>query len=185
MNPASATVPTAAPKPMVNDIAPPPRPAAAQPAGQASMAPPNIIANIPVHNPSAAPGTASTAVNEDVELDQIMQDVNQEVKKIQKTKKGGMFSFLGRAAPKQNKPSVSTAVPLAASTTPVRTAPAPQTGVQAAMQSFQSVPNAAAQPTAAAPAAKPKKQAHAPVFAIFIALLVTGFLAAAAISAYH
>ena|SRR5579862_4192548 len=175
MNPATASVP-AAPRRLVDNVArPAPAPAPAAASDSMPIAAPQVVANIPVHAPTAPAAPAS----EDDELDRIMRDVGQELKKESvKPAKKGLFSFFHKAKAKP-QPS-ATAVhkaPVAA-----QSAPAPQpTPVSAPVRA---VARPQPQPTAT-PAAKVKKQTSVPAFAIFVALLVTGFLTVAAIAAYR
>jgi hypothetical protein len=185
MNPASASAPTV-PRPVVNDIG---RPVAAtvEAPAQAQMAPaqmaaPTLVSNIPVHAQDVA-ATPPPAVNEDIELDQIMRDVSHEVKNIQKKKKSGMLSFLHR----EPKPKPAQA-PTAAQGLPIHS-PQPMPANLNQMPAPAAVPPAqtaqVSQQTQPAAPAKPHKSAQAPIFAILVALLITGFLAAAAIAAYR
>jgi len=170
MNPASASVP--APR-MVNDVSGP-APAPAAPIAVTT----NLVASIPVHNQAtqAAPAT------EDDELDKIMQDVGREMSKDdKKPPKHGLLHF--------GHNSKATPKPLAPIATAVQPAPAePMATPQTVSLPSPQPPIAAVQPqTQAAPVAtaKAKKQSSTPVFAIFVAILVTGFLVAAAIAAYR
>jgi len=172
MNPATATVPAAPPRPAdpIQGIAT------------------TVVDNIPVHA-AAAP---AAQMNEDDELDRIMQDVGQEMKKeVKKSAKHG-FLHLGHKHKKEAPFSIQTArLPQAAPASPP--APAPVQVLLAAAAPLPAAPAPAAplpQPAAAARpapavAAKPKAPHHVPVFVIFVACLATGFLIAAAIAAYR
>jgi hypothetical protein len=165
MNPQSATMP-AAPH-MANDVASPaaaPTPAAPVSPAPAAQAATNVVTNIPVHTQQ----TAAAPANEDAELDKIMQDVGHELKKEDnKPQKHGFLGFSHKP-----KPLVKVAAQ------PVR-----QTAPMPAQQPVQT----ATAPAVAMPAAVPKAkiQRSIPVFVIFVAFLVTGFLVAAAIAAYR
>jgi hypothetical protein len=172
MNPASASMP-ATPRQMVNDVAAPARP----PAAPASPVPsaPSIVNNIPVHN-QAAPAPAT---NEDAELDMIMHEVGQEIKKEdKKPTKHSFLNFGHKSKPK----SAFSAPPVARQPQPVAAMPVPPPAAAQA-QPMSAVP--AAQTQAAPATVKAKAKRSVPVFAIFVALLVTGFLTAAAIAAYR
>lgn len=177
MNPQSTALP-AAPR-IANDVATP------APAVHAAAAPTtqgtNMVANIPVHvqKPQAAPATPA---NEDDELDQIMHDVGQELKKDdKKLQKHGLLDFLHKPKPlvKAPAPPVKQQIDTAA--------PAPLPINQPMPQESQPVTTTAIPQTKpqAPVAAKPKAQRSIPVFVIFVALCVTGFLVAAAIAAYR
>ena len=163
MNPASASVP--APPRVVNDVAGP------APAQQAPAAP-NLVANIPVH----APVSAAPAANEDDELDKIMQDVGHEMNsEDKKPHKRGLLHFGHKAKPKTQPPAAAATV---------QAQPLPMPSPQPALP--KQAPVSAAQPQPGArTAAKSTNQRTVPVFAIFVALLVTGFLVAAAVAAYR
>lgn len=195
MNPQSATMP-AAPR-IVNDVAGPSpvpapmqsssvaKPPAAAPAPvQAADVPsgPNIVTNIPVHAPQAETKPAS----EDDELDKIMHDVGQELKKTeQKTPHHGLLGFLHH----DPKPLVKVNSPAAKPEAPIAPVAAP--AVASIPAAPIATPVAAAQPQVQSagqtqPQAVPAKtKSHVPFFAIFVAICVTGFLVAAAVAAYQ
>lgn len=156
----------------------PPVPAQAAPAAETSTMPaPNIVTNIPVHAPQAPVAQAS----EDTELDQIMHEVGQELKKEPaKPQKHGLLGFVHH----EPKPLVKV------NNQPPKPAAPPQPAVAAAPLSSEPAPAAvqaavAAQPQPLAAPATPKTQRHVPVFVIFVTLCVAGFLVAAAITAYR
>ena len=169
MNPQSATMPTPAP------MAPTPAPVSSGP---------SIVTSIPVHTQQAAPAPPG----EDAELDQIMHDVNRELKKEDdKPVNHGLLGFLHHdpkplvkvnnqpkqpalATPVAVQSAPSVALPVAVAT------PAPAAAIP------QAQPQLAPQPKAVS---KSKAERHIPVFVIFVALCVTGFLIAAAIAAYR
>jgi hypothetical protein len=99
--------------------------------------------------------TIAAPAGEDAELDKIMQDVGHEMKKEDDKPQHHGFLGLGH----KPKPLVKVA------SQPIRQQPP------------------AAMPAAALP--KPKTQHSIPVFVIFVAFLVTGFLVAAAVAAYR
>lgn len=186
MNPQSTALP-AAPR-IVNDVAAPTpvahtqapvAPAQAPVAAAVSAADTqstNMVANIPVHVQMVQAAPAAPT-NEDDELDQIMHDVGQELKKDdKKPPKHGLLDFLH-----QPKPLVKSPLPpnqkmtVAASPAPMDTVAAPALPTPAA-----AFPQAQAQA-----ASHPKPKRSVPVFVIFVALCVTGFLVAAAIAAYR
>lgn len=179
MNPQSATMPS---PPMAPATQPPNPAAAAEPSVAASG--PSIVTNIPVHTQAQA-----APAHEDAELDKIMHDVGQELKKEdKKPEKHGLLGFLHHDPKPLVKVNNHSATPVAAApvAVPVQSAPSiPQT-VPVATIPAPATPQAmaAAQPQIAAGQAKPKTQRHVPVFVIFVALCVTGFLVAAAIAAY-
>jgi hypothetical protein len=178
---------------VVNDIARPvpvppavPVPAQAAPtapaaADQGNLAAPNIVSTIPVHNPGGQPA------NEDTELDKIMNEVGQEIEKEHsQPRKHRFFGFGG--IKHHDQPLKSTAVQLQSNTSLPRPAPAlmgQSAPAQMPAQAMAAPPQQAAEQLKPAPAIKTAKtHSSVPFFAIFIALLVTGFLAAAAIAAY-
>jgi hypothetical protein len=189
MNPSSASIP-APPRPVVSDInTPAPAPTAPMPQDT-----PNIVSNIPIHNPGVQ---AVAAPNEDDELDKIMHDVGQEMKQ-QDNKKAGKRVFLNfihrpkplptspakaqtvQQAPPAPAPAPQPAPPVAVAVAPVpQPTPAPK---PAAAPITQNQPKPA---PATGPVLKSKLPRTAPVFVIFVALLVTSFLAVAAIAAYR
>ena len=167
MNPASASMP-AAPR-TVNDITAP-APAAPAPASPMPAPAPSLVANIPVHNQAAPVAPA----NEDAELDKIMHDVGQEMKKEDvKPHKHGLLGF--------GHKSKTGVVPTA------RTIGQPPPAAQPVpMPSLPPQQATANQPPAAQPAiAKARNQSSMPVFVIFVAFVVTGFLAVTAFVAYR
>lgn len=175
MNPASVSIPAAPPR-AVNDLAgpvPQPQPQAASPPAATT-----IVANIPVHNQVAPAAPA----NEDDELDKIMHDVGQELKKEdKKPHKHGLLDFLHKPKPIIPGPIKPTHIARPAARTFNQQQPAPLPATPVAVAS-------ATQPQAAQPAAKaakPKRQSHIPVFVIFVAFVVTGFLAVAAFVAFR
>ena len=170
MQPVSAPMPVA-PR-MVNDVS---RPAPARPTAVPTAPATNLVANIPVHNPA----DQTTPLGEDDELDKIMQDVGREMNKEENKSRKHRFLHFGHKTKTVPKP----AVPVSAT---VQSAPAPMPQPQpvAQPQAAAAVPPLQPQALQAA-ATKPKEQSSAPVFAIFVAILVTGFLIAAAIAAYR
>lgn len=178
MNPRPTALP-ATPR-AVNDVARPapaaaPAPTAAAAAPSAPAANTNVVANIPVHVAQAAPVPAPA--NEDTELDQIMHDVGQELKKEDsKPQKHGLLDFLHKP-----KPLVKSPAPPKPQTA---MASAPRMDISQAAPAAPAMPGSVAKPQASAPA-KPKTQRSIPAFAIFVTICVTGFLVAAAIAAYR
>lgn len=181
MNPQSAALP-AAPK-MVNDVAKPvqaapPAPAPAAPAASSPVnSGPSIVSNIPVHAPQAA-----APANEDEELDKIMHDVGQELKKEEKKPEHhGLLGFLHHdPKPLVKVNNQATMVPAAAPVPAPMPMPAP-----AAAEVVPAAPVALPAGLPRAAATKPTAQRHIPFFVIFVVLCVTGFLIAAAIAAYR
>jgi hypothetical protein len=176
MNPQSAALP-AAPGAVNNMATPAPAPAAPAPAAPASnpASAPNIVANIPVHTQQAAPAPAPHPVNEDDELDRIMHDVGQELKKSDtKPQKHGLLDFIHKP-----KPLVKTPTPRAKQQAAAAPIPAPMP-----VQNLPAAGPAAAVTQGQAQATKPKTKRSVPVFVIFITLCITGFLIVAAIAAY-
>lgn len=191
MNPSVTTAPTmprpvqpitAAPsRPVVNDVAK----VAAQPTNVPAQAnrvaagtlTPSIVSNIPLRNPDAPKQSAQAKpISEDDELDKIMQDVGQELKKVgQKTNKG-IFSFLTKKPkPKSRLTSAATKPQskAAANASQIKTTPQ----VPASAASLPKV-KVAAQP-------KPVKQHAVPILPIFLALGATLGLIVAAYSAFN
>lgn len=155
----------------------------------ASAAPasaPTIVDNIPVRSPGAEPAHS----NEDTELDKIMHDVGKELKKDDKKPKKHGFLHFGRKT-KKDAPFTAQVIKQAPATP--NTQPAPMSVAAAPVPVSQPVapaPQAALHPSVkskpvAAAAVKPKKQTSVPVFVIFVTVLATGFLIAAAIAAYR
>jgi hypothetical protein len=113
---------------------------------------PSFVENIPLR-------TQAGAGHEDADLDAIMQDVGQDLKKVdERPKKRGLFSKKPKPAPRN---------------------PAPAHQPAAQPQPAQST--AAAQPAAKAP---PAPKSSTPVFVIFMTIIVTGALIAAAYYSY-
>jgi hypothetical protein len=162
MNPQSATLP-AAPALVNGAASQAPGTAAADVSGVPAA--PSIVTNIPVHTQQ----TIAAPAGEDAELDKIMQDVGHEMKKEDDKPQHHGFLGLGH----KPKPLVKVA------SQPIRQQPPaamPAAPLPAAVPQAQ--PQAAALP-------KPKTQHSIPVFVIFVAFLVTGFLVAAAVAAYR
>lgn len=162
-------------------------------------------ASLPVHSGRSigqSPAPVQHVVNEDEELDQIMRDVGDQLKKEDFKRPKRQFFGLKRK-PKREVPFSAQIVhnpqkfqkPEPA-TEPSHPKPMPRTDLTA-------VPRPHPQPTPqqtdaaevqlakiqphpkAQPAAKPKKQTSYPFFVLFVTFLVTGFLIAAAIAAYR
>ncbi|MBX4190742.1 hypothetical protein KW794_01505 [Candidatus Saccharibacteria bacterium] len=177
MNPASASIP-ASPSQMADNSAPSvataPLPAPAMPITANPTT--SVAINIPVHTPQAQP----VPVAEDHELDKIMHDVGQQMKKEpQKPKRHGFSLFHHEPKPLVKAPAQPARQPV-----PV---PEPSMPVSSAASGAPApLPQASAHPqvqTAAAP--KPKTQRSMPIFVIFVTLCVTSFLVVAAIAAYR
>jgi hypothetical protein len=173
MNPQSATMPSPS-------VAPATPPHAPSPGASSS---PSMVTNIPVHTQQAPVVTAS----EDHELDKIMHDVGQELKK--EDKQPEKHGFLGFGHGHKPKPLVKVTNPPVNQTALAGTV----VPVQAVSQAAEPVViTTAASAVAAVPGtqslvqpAKIKTHRSVPVFVIFVALCVTGFLVAAAIAAYR
>jgi flagellar biosynthesis protein FliP len=136
----------------------------------------NIVNNIPVHAPVPA---ANSAVGEDVELDKIMRDVGQELKKnVKRTTGHHLFSFSKKSKPAQAQ-------------TPAQTPARPVVAAQVTTQPLPMVPQShQAQPLQAKPPATPKPQKtqndkqSVPIFVILVTLIVTGLLVVMAVATY-
>jgi hypothetical protein len=169
MNP-TATAQPARPRTLADVTRPAshPAPAAAHapaaPASDAAFAT-NIVDNIPMHTPAPA---AAPVLTEDDELDTIMKDVGHQLKQADRktTKKHSLFGRRRQAPAPKPVP-----MPKAAAAAPA----APQPTVPVRAVTVDSTVKAAP---------KPVKTSSAPLGAIFMTILVTGALIAAAIYSY-
>lgn len=128
----------------------------------------SIVNNIPMHAPAPL---AAAGVNEDDELETIMKDIGHELKQADRKTTKKHISLFGR---KHQPPAA-------------KPAPAPQPAAAAATPLAQPAPQTQPVKTAAPilkPAPKTPKANPAPLGVIFITLLVTGALIAAAIYTY-
>lgn len=154
-------------------VAQPARPVASAGAagpGASAMLTTNIVSNIPMHAPAQQP-VAAPALTEDDELDTIMRDIGQQLKQADRKTTKKHFSLFRRQPKPRPHPAIAPKIKAAA---PAQ--PAPQ-------------PVLPAQPVAKLGAAlktppKAPKNAGAPVGLIFVTILVTGALIAAAIYSY-
>jgi hypothetical protein len=163
MNPVSATP------------APTPDPQTASSSGLT----PDIVSNIPVHNPSG-PAPSAGAINEDDELDKIMQDVNHELKKPEKKPDRHNFHFELKHH-KKTEPKFS-AQPRQVMDVTAQPASAPRPAPTAQAKSVnEPQPTAQQKPI---PLKKPPKTHSTPVMAIALTIIATSGLVAAAIYAY-
>jgi hypothetical protein len=125
----------------------------------------DIVSNIPLHQ--AAPVAGPVPIKEADNIDGIMKDVTHQLKKEEvKPEKHHWFSHDSKAP----KPASAAAHHAAA---PAPPPPAPTAGP---------VPRQAAPPAAKPGPAVPKRSA--PVMVVIYTIIITGFLIAAAISAY-
>jgi hypothetical protein len=155
---------------------------------------------IPGRTMNQKPASAKPVLSEDEELEQIMRDVGSQLKKEDfERPKRRLFNFghepkrdvpfsaqvvhhpqqlhKQQPAPGQPKPIAHPAV-AAAPKPRLQPAPQPADAAEAQLAKIQPHPKAS-------PSVKPKKQASYPVFVLFVAFLVTGFLIVAAIAAYR
>jgi hypothetical protein len=168
MNP-TATAQPARPRTLADVTRPAPHPAPAAvhapavPASDAAFAT-NIVDNIPMHTPAPA---AAPVLTEDDELDTIMKDVGHQLKQADRktTKKHSLFGRRRQAPAPKPVPALKATVAPAA---PQPTVPVRAVTVDSTVK--------------AAP--KPVKTSSAPLGAIFMTILVTGALIAAAIYSY-
>ena len=153
-------------------VATQPRPAAlpdaAPTASSATALTTNIVDNIPMHAPTQP---APAAPNEDTELDTIMQNISHELKQADRQTTKKHFALLGRKPKPEPRPAAMPKIVDVSATKPV---PVPQPAPAAPR------PNASA-----TTAPRPSKTGSAPVGIIFITVLVTGVLIAAAIYSYR
>ncbi|MBX4188926.1 hypothetical protein KW792_02390 [Candidatus Saccharibacteria bacterium] len=152
----------AAPVPVSAPTAAPP----ANPAASTTLTT-SIVSNIPIHAPTAP----APAANEDAELEKIMLDVGHELKQADRKHTKKHFSLLGH----KKHPSAP-AVPKAAHVIDIKpaakAAPTPQPAAPAATHSPAKAP------------ATVQKKSSTPVGVIFVTILITGALIAAAVFSY-
>jgi hypothetical protein len=121
----------------------------------------SIVSNIPIH----APTTPAPAAGEDAELDKIMEDVGHELKQADRKHTKQHFSLFNH-----KKHPANPTVPKAAHVVDIK--PAAQ----------HAAPATAHQPAKAVTPAQ--KTSSTPVGVIFVTILVTGALIAAAVYSY-
>lgn len=163
-----------APQPVVNDVAGP-------------IPAPDVVENIPVHNPGEAPR------DDDAELDKIMQDVGKDLHKVDMHQKKHHFWELKSHHKKEANFSTQMSIkdvphpaakPQLASA-PQPAAPAPRPAAPKAPAAHTRVKPVAQKPAKQPKSPKPPKQRHAPVMVTAITILVTAALIAVAYRAYQ
>lgn len=152
-----------------------PAPATPQPTAPPATQPVSLVQNIPVHDPTAVPAPPGASHNE-ADMDKIMQDVGEAIKKEEAKPQPKRFSWLHR----QPKPIVKT--PQAATTAPATAPAAP--AQQAPLPAPTTLAQPAVQPSPLPAQPKPPAKPGAPVAVILLAVLVAASLSAVAYYTY-